>query len=68
MDACIGAIVWYTIGYCVAYGDDSSPDANGFIGVDDILIESEDWNSWFFQWAFAATAATSKSYTDDIVN
>eukprot|EP00486_Rosalina_sp_Unknown_P015516 CAMPEP_0201594518 /NCGR_PEP_ID=MMETSP0190_2-20130828/191812_1 /ASSEMBLY_ACC=CAM_ASM_000263 /TAXON_ID=37353 /ORGANISM="Rosalina sp." /LENGTH=588 /DNA_ID=CAMNT_0048054161 /DNA_START=104 /DNA_END=1870 /DNA_ORIENTATION=- len=58
MDACIGSIIFYMVGYCVAYGYDDSPDANGFIGVEDILIESKDYNSWFFQWAFAATAAT----------
>ena len=50
MDACIGAIIFYMVGYCVAYGDDTSPDANGFIGVEDILIESGDFNAWFFQW------------------
>merc|ERR1712032_540446 len=58
MDACIGALVFYMVGYCVAYGNGDDPDANGFIGVGDILIESGDYNSWFFQWAFAATAAT----------
>merc|ERR1719410_834304 len=58
MDACIGAVVFYMVGYCVAYGNGDDPDANGFIGVGDILIESGDYNSWFFQWAFAATAAT----------
>ena len=52
MDACIGAIVFYVVGYCVAYGDDDSEDANGFIGVGDILIESGDFNSWFFQWVY----------------
>lgn len=58
MDACIGAIVWYLFGYCVAYGDADSPNANGFLGVDNVVLESGDWNGFFFQWAFAATAAT----------
>ncbi len=58
MDACIGSVVFYIIGYCVAYGNPLSDNANGFIGVGDILIESQDYISWFFQWAFAATAAT----------
>ena len=50
MDACIGAVIFYIVGYCVAYGDESSPDANGFIGVEAILVELGDYNSWFFQW------------------
>ncbi len=36
----------------------SSSLVNGFMGVEDILIESGTYNSWFFQWTFAATAAT----------
>lgn len=58
MDACIGSLVWFLFGYCVAYGDESSKDANPFIGVENIVLENEDWNGFFFQWAFAATAAT----------
>ena len=58
MDACIGSLVWFLFGYCLAYGDPNSDDANGFIGVENIVLELEDWNSFFFQWAFAATAAT----------
>jgi Amt family ammonium transporter len=58
MDACIGSLVWFLFGYCVAYGDSDSKDANPFIGVENIVLENEDWNGFFFQWAFAATAAT----------
>jgi len=58
MDACIGSLVWFLFGYCVAYGDGDSKDANSFIGVENIVLENEDWNGFFFQWAFAATAAT----------
>ncbi len=36
MDACIGAIVWYLFGYCVAYGNPDSDDANGFLGVENV--------------------------------
>ena len=56
MDACIGCITFFLFGYCIAYGTD---DSNGFIGVSDVALStSEDYNGFFFQWAFAATAAT----------
>merc|ERR1719229_273310 len=52
----IGNISFFPFGYCIAYGTD---DSNGFIGVSDVALStSEDYNGFFFQWAFAATAAT----------
>jgi len=56
MDACIGAISFFLFGYCLAYGNDA--DSNGFIGMNDAALSSGDYNGFFFQWAFAATAAT----------
>lgn len=56
MDACVGAIVWFLFGYCLAYGDPE--DSNAFIGVNNVAIKDGDWNAYFFQWAFAGTAAT----------
>jgi len=56
MDACIGTISFFLFGYCIAYGDDEV--SNGFIGVGNVVLLSKDYNSFFFQWAFAATAAT----------
>ena len=58
MDAAICCITYWIVGYGVAYGDPTSPDANGFIGVENILIESETWADWFFHMAFACTAST----------
>eukprot|EP01083_Nonionella_stella_P102872 293157_1 len=58
MDAAIVAIVYWVVGYSVAYGDPDSPDANGFMGVENILIEDETWGNWFFQMSFACTAST----------
>ena len=31
MDACIGALVFFLFGFCIAYGDDEK--SNGFIGI-----------------------------------
>ena len=59
MDACIGTLAFYLFGFCIAYGDPDAKGANVFLGVGDVALDSESWNFWFFQWAFAATAATS---------
>ncbi|KAG8457645.1 hypothetical protein KFE25_002309 [Diacronema lutheri] len=66
LDACIGAIIWFLVGFGVAYGGD-----NVFIGTSTdtyalhisdwrstYASEGYDWASWFFQFTFAATAAT----------
>lgn len=66
LDACLGAIIWYILGYGFSYGGD-----NPFIGSgsDNFAIHPRDWNlsytsdgadwaSWFFQYTFAAAAAT----------
>jgi len=68
LDACIGAFAFFLLGYGFAYdGDD---DANAFIGTGgsnfalsgDIYDSSElngnSWISFFFQFTFAAAAAT----------
>jgi len=68
LDSCLGAIIWYLIGYGFAYGDSND---NGFIGsgASGFAIHSADWESsytsrgydwagWFFQFTFAAAAAT----------
>lgn len=58
MDACIGAICFWLLGYGFAYGDDKDGD---FIGGANFALTNEDgttYHMWFFQWAFAATAAT----------
>jgi len=60
LDACVGAIGFWSFGYGIAYGNENG--GNWFCG-DSLffLVDYEDSNlyeGWFFQFAFAATAAT----------
>ena len=65
IDGAISAIIFWLLGYGFAYGD----TANGFIGTSKFGLASDDfdlgdgagqlnYHTFFFQWAFAATAAT----------
>merc|ERR1719499_821838 len=56
MDACLGALMWFMIGYGVAFGgsDDSS-----FVGGEQFFsLDSENFLMFFFQWTFCVTAST----------
>lgn len=63
LDACVGAVAYWIFGYAFAYGDGDSA-APGFIGTGNFALSSigadpfTNFNFFFFQWAFAATAAT----------
>lgn len=58
LDACGGAVGFYTLGYGFAYGSSST----FFIGTSNFAIKGftsgPELIGWFFQFAFAATAAT----------
>ena len=65
IDGAISAIMFWLIGYGFAYGE----DAGGFIGRSKFGLSSDDfdlgdganqlqYHTFFFQWSFAATAAT----------
>jgi len=73
LDACIGAIIWWAFGMGVAYGDSGSSSGNVFIGTANDgagAFFAAGWGSssaqsngftmalWFFQYVFAAAAAT----------
>merc|ERR1719487_2122623 len=56
MDACIGTVVWYYIGYGIAY---APPGANFMqTDIDGSISGTSHYKDWFFQWAFCATCAT----------
>lgn len=62
IDGCIAAILFYFIGYGLAYGENKDGTGNPFIGSGDFALEmtgkAGGWHGWFFQWAFAAAATT----------
>ena len=62
LDASIGAILWWLVGFGIAMGDSPSR----LVGTTNYGLTAEDfmdgtgysYASWLFQWAFAATTAT----------
>ena len=57
LDSLIGAIIYWAVGWAVAYGK----GGNGFMGGTNYFgmeMEQEDYPLWFFKFVFAATAAT----------
>ncbi|GMH35861.1 hypothetical protein BSKO_03729 [Bryopsis sp. KO-2023] len=63
LDACVGAIIWWALGYSLAFGEGGAKP-NVFIGGRHFFMwKAEDvgvkfYGLWLFQWAFSATAAT----------
>lgn len=66
LDACIGGLVWYLVGYGVAYGGTSSFIGNsptnfalsGVIDTGATHAFGYDWVTFFFQYCFCAACAT----------
>ena len=58
LDAVIGALSYWLFGYAFAYGDGDY--TNPFIGYRYFAGDGMEasWSGWFFQFVFAATAAT----------
>lgn len=58
LDICIGAIMFFFVGWGLMYGK-MGLEAGKFIGFSDFMISSSgDFLNWFFQVVFCATAAT----------
>lgn len=64
VDACIGAIVFWAFGFSAAFGSNEQGGFIGFnkyifcMGLGDEESENHGFEFWFFQYAFACTAAT----------
>ncbi|MGD9932570.1 MAG: ammonium transporter [Dehalococcoidia bacterium] len=59
LDGCFGAIAFWAVGWALAYGV-SGEASNGFAGDGHFFLRGfgDDYAGWFFQFVFAATAAT----------
>lgn len=58
LDASVGAIAFWAVGWGIAYGV-TGESAPGLFGDGDFFLKGfDDYASWIFQFAFAATAAT----------
>ena len=58
LDASMGAIAFWAVGWGIAYGV-TGESAPGLFGDGDFFLKGfDDYASWIFQFAFAATAAT----------
>lgn len=54
LDACLGGLLWYLLGFPLAYGH-----GNAFVGGSwDAVSGCVDYGMWLFLWAFAVTAGT----------
>lgn len=57
LDACGAAIAYYSVGYAFSFGETDSTGIT-FIGSTNFFMNGVDPASWFFQYAFSATAVT----------
>jgi ammonium transporter, Amt family len=62
LDACGAAVGFYTIGYALAFGDQEGHTDFTFVGTTDFFATKNDIDPafWFFEFCFAASAATSE--------
>ena len=62
LDVCGAAIGFYTIGYALAFGDKEEETGFTFAGTTGFFTASDNIDPafWFFEFCFAASAATSE--------
>merc|ERR1711871_673847 len=61
LDACVGALGFWAFGYGIAYGNKDGTTDTTYVGDSNFFLSDDgfsDFAGFFFQFAFAATAAT----------
>ena len=61
LDSCGGGIAFWAVGYAFAYGGDNESSTKTFVGSQGFFLQGDDdiqFESWFFQFAFACALSS----------